>query len=339
MLLTLPMMNSPQEAPQHLRHDADVHVQVDDGDRRESGQDQETTDTSSSRRSRASLLGNVRVNGFERPWGRDQALSCLGHTISAVCFYVAAISLLLDTHTRHHNDVRVLTTIIMAFHTPAIVVLVAAWVSCERIDPSKSVEEVLPNGWFGIKLGGPRWAKTRYCAVCRKSVPGLDHHCTWLQTCIGVSNYAQFFAIACTGAVQFVTQAVFGALCLLWLRLPLTYEGKPPSVVEVMLLVSLAISVPCVIMYTVLLSFHVSLYFLGYGTYEWMLRRRKRQKQARARSKRSDKAQAHRARSTGDLETSTVLRDADGRRIGTRASSAPHRDMLAASASSSATAL
>jgi hypothetical protein len=40
-------------------------------------------------------------------------------------------------------------------------------------------QETLPNGWLGFKLSGPRWEKTRYCAVCRKAVPGLDHHCTW----------------------------------------------------------------------------------------------------------------------------------------------------------------
>jgi palmitoyltransferase len=26
--------------------------------------------------------------------------------------------------------------------------------------------------------------KARYCLTCRKKVLGLDHHCTWLNTCM-----------------------------------------------------------------------------------------------------------------------------------------------------------
>lgn len=67
----------------------------------------------------------------------------------------------------------------LVVHVVAVVLLVASWRSCESIDPAKHVDEVLPNGWLGVKLSGPRWEKTRYCALCRKTVPGLDHHCTW----------------------------------------------------------------------------------------------------------------------------------------------------------------
>lgn len=71
------------------------------------------------------------------------------------------------------------TLVALAVHVPTFMLLLAAWISCERIDPCKDVSETLPNGWLGIKLTGPRWEKARYCALCRKTVPGLDHHCTW----------------------------------------------------------------------------------------------------------------------------------------------------------------
>lgn len=45
------------------------------------------------------LLGQVRKHGFERPFARDQVISWTGHSISAVCFYVAAISLLIQGET------------------------------------------------------------------------------------------------------------------------------------------------------------------------------------------------------------------------------------------------
>ncbi|DAZ99747.1 TPA: hypothetical protein N0F65_003534 [Lagenidium giganteum] len=227
------------------------------------------------------LLGHVRTNGFERPFGRDQVISWLGHGISAVCFYVAAIWLMVLDDTPRTHSIRSLTSVALFIHIPALVLLLMAWISCERIDP----EESLPNGWFGIKLGGKRWMKARYCAVCRKTVPGLDHHCTWLQTCIGVSNYAQFFTIACAGTVQFICQALYASFSLLWLHIPVDAAGQQLTEVKILLLVCLFISVPCTITYFVLLGFHTLLFFLGYGTYDWMLRRRKRQRElAKAKS-------------------------------------------------------
>lgn len=41
------------------------------------------------------LLGEQRRNGFQAPYSRDQAVSCVGHALSALCFYVAAAGLLL----------------------------------------------------------------------------------------------------------------------------------------------------------------------------------------------------------------------------------------------------
>ncbi|GMF23435.1 unnamed protein product [Phytophthora lilii] len=181
--------------------------------------------------------------------------------------------------------------------------------SCETIDPAAPVEDSLPNGWCGVRLDGPRWEKTRYCALCRKAVPGLDHHCTWLQTCIGKANYAQFFTVACTGTLQFVLQVVYAALCLLWLHYhPLDDAGAFGVVVEVCLIACLVISVPCMFMYFVLLGFHLYLMVLGYGTYEWMLRRRKEQRAKLEAKKKKGKAadDAAEVSSTSTRESASI---------------------------------
>ncbi|GAB9464478.1 hypothetical protein Gpo141_00001907 [Globisporangium polare] len=228
------------------------------------------------------LLGQVRRNGFGRPFARDQVISWIGHSVSAACFYAAAISLLVQGEREGAHGVHSLTLIALATHVPTFLLLLASWISCESIDPSKDVAESLPRGWLGIKLRGARWEKARYCALCRKTVPGLDHHCTWLQTCVGKANYAQFFTIACTGAMQFLSQALFATFCLVWLDLPFEHASSSASLVTQGLLIAcLLISVPCTMMYFILLGFHVWLAWLGYGTYEWMLRRRKQKSAAR----------------------------------------------------------
>lgn len=43
-------------------------------------------------------------------------------------------------------------------------------------------------------------ARERYCKLCGKTVMGLDHHCVWLNTCVGKRTYWAFFILATAGA-------------------------------------------------------------------------------------------------------------------------------------------
>lgn len=102
-----------------------------------------------------------------------------------------------------------------------------------------------------------------------------------LQTCIGKANYVQFFTIACTGTLQFLAQTLYAALCLAWLYLPSERATSTSAAAQGALAACLLISAPCTVMYFILLGFHVYLTWLGYGTYEWMLRRRRQKTAAR----------------------------------------------------------
>ncbi|GLE00904.1 hypothetical protein PINS_up009701 [Pythium insidiosum] len=257
-------------------------------------------------------LGPTRKNGFEAPYSKDQVIACVGHLVSAACFYVVAGSFLLDRDRNTSQAIVNLSIAALVIHVPSMVLLLASWISCERIDPSRDVQETLPNGWLGFKLSGPRWEKVRYCAVCRKAVPGLDHHCTWLQTCVGKSNYAQFFTVACTGTIQFLSQSIYASFCLVWLELPVDSVGQASVVVQGFLAACVIISIPCTMMYFILLGFHVHLYFLGYGTYEWMLRRRREQR-----------AKAAAMQASKEVPTSTTTTTT---RVQTSAPSAPQQN-------------
>ena len=56
--------------------------------------------------------------------------------------------------------------------------------------------------------------KTHYCRECRKYIAGLDHHCTWLNTCIGSVNYRAFILLIQIATFQFYLQCGVGLYCI-----------------------------------------------------------------------------------------------------------------------------
>ncbi|GMH73317.1 hypothetical protein TL16_g06154 [Triparma laevis f. inornata] len=104
----------------------------------------------------------------------------------------------------------------------------------------------------------------RYCSQCKKMVPGLDHHCSWLNTCVGSSNYGRFLSVVTLGIVTHGVHFVYAVYMLFvsedggwagwWLCLGLA-----------------AVFVPSVLS---LFGFHMYLLWVGMGTYDWMLKRR-----------------------------------------------------------------
>jgi len=49
--------------------------------------------------------------------------------------------------------------------------------------------------------GGSAINNYNYCKKCTKTIPGRDHHCIWLNTCIGRSNRYWFLATLFFAAV------------------------------------------------------------------------------------------------------------------------------------------
>mmetsp|Transcript_7182 Transcript_7182/g.25640 ORF Transcript_7182/g.25640 Transcript_7182/m.25640 type:complete len:542 (-) Transcript_7182:63-1688(-) len=52
--------------------------------------------------------------------------------------------------------------------------------------------------------------RSRHCRICDKCVDVFDHHCKWLNNCVGKGNYRQFVALLATSFVMTALQAAVG---------------------------------------------------------------------------------------------------------------------------------
>jgi hypothetical protein len=66
----------------------------------------------------------------------------------------------------------------MVLYTVPVAAVAFGWAYCSFVDPG------IPGGLPVPCVSGTQ-ARERYCSKCRKVIPGLDHHCVWLNTCIG----------------------------------------------------------------------------------------------------------------------------------------------------------
>lgn len=105
---------------------------------------------------------------------------------------------------------------------------------------------------------------SHWCRHCGKEVHGFDHHCVFLNTCIGEGNYISFVALVVSLAVLELFHAIFGVVCIVRRRQ-----------VELFLLASILASGGLASTLSGLLVFQAYVrLWLRTSTYGWVLDRR-----------------------------------------------------------------
>ncbi|KAL3685000.1 hypothetical protein R1sor_003022 [Riccia sorocarpa] len=125
------------------------------------------------------------------------------------------------------------------------------------------------------------YKQSKHCRACDKCVDGFDHHCRWLNNCIGKKNYKTFVALMTASLLMLITQWSIGIFVLVR-----CFRGKHKFDAEIVQKLGSSFSrVPFVIVVTLctflamlatlpltqLLFFHLILIKKGITTYDYIV--------------------------------------------------------------------
>lgn len=117
---------------------------------------------------------------------------------------------------------------------------------------------------------------SKHCRACNRCAHGFDHHCRWLNNCVGEANYGLFFALVASLDALVLLE---GALCVASLVHSARDERGQGATGDdhrhrALVALLLAALLPAAVMLTQLLCLHVWLAVEGMSTYEWIVQRR-----------------------------------------------------------------
>jgi hypothetical protein len=200
-----------------------------------------------------------RINGCDPPFSVEQ----IGSVFLELFFTTLTLAVISLYADRPGPLAICLILYLLCFLTVAV-----SYIYCSSVDPAA------PNIDYFL-LPTRKSTTSRYCRLCSKSIPGLDHHCIWLNTCIGARNYWAFYVLASAGLLQHILQLILCALVATPLAWKMSSSDRGENGPAFAGIVS-SLSVIGIVAFGSLWLFHSYLLTQGIGTYDWLLRRSER---------------------------------------------------------------
>mmetsp|Transcript_16681 Transcript_16681/g.15044 ORF Transcript_16681/g.15044 Transcript_16681/m.15044 type:complete len:367 (-) Transcript_16681:50-1150(-) len=233
-----------------------------------------------------------RRNGLVRPWHYLQILTWILFPLLLLHYYAFLMPLLW------RRSAYIIITII--FTIVSFIAAFEGYVTCS-IDPSDEAlhKPKIPRSMIDSDGNYCYICETKveiiskHCTHCKKCVLRFDHHCKWLNTCIGSKNYKHFLAVvvsvACLVTISSVLSIAyiiesFGGYDRMKDRVHHTYgpSGQSSSKsgsafhlnllgVKVISVISVAILFPLLTLVYQLCFFHMMLLSRGLTTYDFIV--------------------------------------------------------------------
>ncbi|KYK62653.1 DHHC zinc finger domain-containing protein [Toxoplasma gondii TgCatPRC2] len=221
----------------------------------------------------------IRRDGFSRPLQAFQILSWLCFAADVFLFYLVLVPSMCFALQVAGG---------VAFGLCAVAVFACGWIATttDPIDPvaflsgpfsSAPAPEVHPD-MRECDVCGFVHERSKHCRVCNKCVDGFDHHCMWINNCVGEKNYRPFFALlvftaAMTAAVFLlavgcvVEEAVWGSAGERWRA---AYGWFASGAFYALLALPIALNGPLFALVAQLLALHIYLVRHHLTTFEYI---------------------------------------------------------------------
>lgn len=124
--------------------------------------------------------------------------------------------------------------------------------------------------------------QTKHCNICKKCVDNFDHHCLYLNTCVGSRNYRHFFVLitCCTllmGIHLFIIAYQASSYDTAEYAKQISDRGISGGSYLALLLITGCVPLIGFLLILSLLLFHIYITVLGTTTFRWILDRRRQQ--------------------------------------------------------------
>lgn len=199
--------------------------------------------------------GQPRKNGLERPIGLKLGAA------AAILFGVGGVhgSLLCPLL----STIAEVSLSVTCWAVYVLIFVVA--IRFLALDPRDLGEHAANLGFMCAQCRTGVCRDSKHCWECGKCVDGFDHHCPWLNTCVGRRNYNWFFALIWLVFVMLQLVVIIAAVLGVRLLLDEEYSLDLP----ILLLVFSGLLTPFVYLVGALVFFHCRLVQKGITTYEY----------------------------------------------------------------------
>eukprot|EP01039_Chlorochromonas_danica_P008764 gene8764-9666_t len=209
-----------------------------------------------------------RISGLHPPYSYSCLLTLFAYLLTTALHYFLLFG---------GVEGEVVKYILVAASVLTTAVIVITWIYTVQCDPIVEGNEISPS--FSC-FGHPVIKTTRYCPDCRKTVFEMDHHCSYLNNCIGGKNYRSFFILVISATLQMIESIVIDILLLSYSRDFNCLERALRSqrvvfITWIVIIIHLALSIAQAVMFLTLTLFHSYLCCCKYsGTFDWLIDRK-----------------------------------------------------------------